>query len=102
MLYKAWSKQSHANDTHHLTLAMPDGHSILGPLRSPLDLVTVATGGLAILLDTMMLVIKKFRPDEMTYLRDWHRKEIFDKQVQLTRLSLSAAKWYDEMFMKNR
>ncbi|MFC1917213.1 DUF5677 domain-containing protein [Chloroflexota bacterium] len=102
MFYKAWSKQSHATDTHHLLLPMPDGPNVLGPLRSPLVLVNVSTSGLVILLDTMMLVIKKFRPDEVTNLRNWHRKEIFDKQMQLARLSLSALRWYEEMFMKKK
>lgn len=102
MFYKAWSKQSHANDTHHLTLPMPDGTSILGPLRSPLDLVNVSTGGLVIMMNTLMLILKKFRPDEISYLRDWHRKEIYDRQMQLLKLSLSAAKWYEETFMKKK
>ena len=102
MFYKAWSKQSHANDTHHLTLPMPDGSSILGPLRSPLDLVTVSTGGLIIMLDTMMLMLKKFRSEEITYFKDWHSKEISYKQIQLLNLSLSAAKWYEKNFMKEK
>lgn len=100
--YRAWSKQSHANDTHHLTLPMPDGTSILGPLRNPLALVTVSTGGLMIMLETTLLMLKEFRPDEITYYRDWHRKEILDKQLQLARLALSGAKWYEETFMKKK
>jgi hypothetical protein len=100
MFYKAWSKQSHATDTHHLTLPMTDGTSILGPLRNPLDLVNVSTGGLVIMMETLMLVLKKFRPDEISNLKDWHRKEIFDRQIQLARLSISGAKWYEETFMK--
>jgi hypothetical protein len=98
IFYKAWSKQSHITDTHHLTLTMPNGHNILGPLRNPLDLVNVSTGGLVIILNTIELMIKKFRPDEITYFRDWHRKEILKKQVQLARLSLGAAKWYEEKY----
>ena len=98
MFYKAWPKQSHVTDTHHLILPMPDGRNILGPLRSHLDLVNVSTGGLAIMLNTIELMIKKFRPDEIAYYRDWHRKESSEKQVQLAHFSISALKWYDKMF----
>jgi len=98
MFYAAWSKQSHATDTHHLTLPMPDGPNILGLLRSPLDLVNVSTGGLVIMLNTIQLMIRKFRPNEMTNFLNWHQKEVFDKQIQLAELSLSALKWYGRMF----
>lgn len=98
MFYAAWSKQSHATDIHHLTLPMPDGPNILGPLRSPLDLVNVSTGGLMIMINTIQLMIKKFRPNEMPNFVNWHQKEILNKQIQLAELSLSALKWYGEMF----
>lgn len=102
MLYRIWSKQSHANDTHHLTLPMPDGTSILDPLRNPLVLVTVSSGALTIVLESTLLMIKEFRPDEIAHFRDWHRKEILHKQLQLARLSLSGAKWYEDTFVKKK
>jgi len=45
-----------------------------------------------------MIMIRKFRPNEMTNFLNWHQKEVFDKQIQLAELSISALKWYGKMF----
>ena len=100
MLYRSWSKQSHANDTYHLTFPLKDGTSILGHIRNPLHLVSISTGALLIMLESSMLMLKMYRPDEITHFREWHRKEILDKQLQLGRLASSGAKWYQETFMR--
>ena len=101
-LYRSWSKQSHANDMLHLTLPLKDGTSILGPIRNPLQLVSISTGALLIMLESSMLMLKMYRPDEITHFREWHRKEILDKQLQLGRLANSGAKWYKETFMQKK
>jgi len=101
VLYLSWSKQSHANDTHHLTLPLKDGTSILGPIRNPLHLVNISTGALLIMLESSMLMLKMYRSDEIIHFREWHRREILDKQLQLGHLANSGAKWYEETFMQN-
>ena len=102
IFYRSSSNQSHVTDIHHLTFPMPDGPNILAHLRNPLGLVDTATNALAILVETIQLMIKKFRSGEMTNFQRWYEKEILPKHLQLSRASIGQLKWYEETFLDKK
>lgn len=99
VLYRSWSRLSHAGGTSHISLPLEDGTVFLGKIRNPLPLVNISGQALTFLLDATLAFIKEYRPAELTSFWKWHDKELKGLHVELIRLELGELDWSYKKFV---
>lgn len=76
VLYRKWSSVAHASDFSRVVRASPAGLRTIRRLRDPDLLGEVMQFAPLFLLRTTHLMIRKFRPGELTNLGNWYLSEV--------------------------
>jgi len=100
VLYRSWSKISHASDSSHVTFPMEDGSRIIANIRNPMLIPGIAGMALSFLLETTKLMLLEYRSGEQVSFHRWWNSEIKNKHVGLTQLEISGLDWYYKKFVE--
>ena len=72
-LYRRWSSEAHASGGFLKTFRLDDaGKGSIMPVRSPVDMESVASYARWFLLDALRVLIDRFRPGEEVARAEWH------------------------------
>ena len=81
ILYRSWSRVSHAHDLAAFVAWTPVGQSAIKRIRDPSDLNEMANFAASFMLAATRTLIKKFRPDED--ITTWYKRDIRPVYSQL-------------------
>jgi hypothetical protein len=101
-LYAYWSRISHVSDALHLTMPLEDGDSVLGPIRNPINSINIGTTILSQLIESIQLLMMKYRPYESNKFYKWWRTDIRERHFELMGLSIGQLNWFDKTFIQKK
>jgi len=89
----------HTASSDHLNLILEDGKNVLGPIRNPMNIAHVSNFAIGILLQSDLIMIKRFLSGDLRNFSKWYSKEIWPKQLTLFNGELEHLKWFENTFM---
>lgn len=100
ILYRSWSKMSHAVDSRHVTFPMEDGSSVIANIRNPMRIPGIAGLALSFLLETTKMMLLEYRSGEQISFHRWWNQEISNKHFALSAVEISGLDWYYKKFIE--
>ena len=77
LLYRRWSSEAHASGGLRKTFHLGDDErQSVAPIRSPVDMIEVASSARTFLLHALLAIIDRFRPGEEARRAEWYKTEI--------------------------